>query len=58
MDSWLSFAHSGNPNHDGLPQWPTYDKKSRATFLFGKEFKIANTLFEKERVAWDGIMEI
>jgi len=58
MDSWLSFAHSGNPNHDGIPHWPTYDKKSRATLLFGKEFKIANALFEKERKAWLEIFEI
>ncbi|MFX1388353.1 MAG: carboxylesterase/lipase family protein, partial [Promethearchaeota archaeon] len=58
MDAWLSFAHSGNPNHEGLPEWPTYDKKSRATFLFGKELKISNALFEKERAAWDGIIEI
>ncbi len=58
MDAWLSFAHSGNPNHDGIPHWPAYDKKSRATLLFGKEFKIANALFDKERAAWDGILEI
>jgi para-nitrobenzyl esterase len=58
MDAWLSFAHSGNPNHDGIPHWPSYDKKSRATLLFGKEFKVTNAVFEKERRAWDGIMEI
>ncbi len=58
MDAWLSFAHSGNPNHDGIPDWPTYDKKSRATLLFGKEFKIANALFDKEREVWDGLLKI
>ncbi|MFW9973437.1 MAG: carboxylesterase/lipase family protein [Candidatus Odinarchaeota archaeon] len=58
MDVWLSFAHKGNPNHDGIPHWPSYDKNSRATFLFGKDFKVANALFEKERVAWDGILKL
>ncbi len=58
MDAWLSFTHNGNPNHDGIPNWPTYDKKSRATLLFGNELKIANALFDKEREAWNGIMEI
>jgi para-nitrobenzyl esterase len=58
MDAWLSFAHSGNPNHAEIPHWPSYDKKSRATLLFGNEFKITNALFDKERRAWDGIMEI
>jgi para-nitrobenzyl esterase len=58
MDAWLMFAHNGNPNHDGIPHWPSYDKKSRATLLFGNEIKVSNALFEKERRAWDGIMEI
>ncbi|MFX1593415.1 MAG: carboxylesterase/lipase family protein, partial [Promethearchaeota archaeon] len=58
MDAWLSFAHSGNPNHNGIPDWPTYDKKSRSTLLFGKEIKVANALFDKEREAWNRIMEI
>jgi para-nitrobenzyl esterase len=58
MDAWLAFAHNGNPNHDGIPHWPNYDKKSRATLLFGNQFKIINALFDKERKAWDQIMEI
>jgi len=56
MDSWLSFARSGNPNHNGIPNWPSYDKKSRATLLFGTELKIAHALFDKERTAWDGLL--
>jgi para-nitrobenzyl esterase len=58
MKAWLSFAHNSNPNHSAIPHWPTYDKESRATLLFGKELKIANALFDKERNAWDNIMEI
>ena len=58
MNAWLSFAHNGNPNHDGIPNWPTYDKKSRTTLIFGKEIKTANELFERERKAWEGILEI
>jgi para-nitrobenzyl esterase len=56
MDAWLSFAHNGNPNHNGIPHWSPYDKKSRAILLFGNEIKTANALFEKERRAWDGIL--
>ncbi|MFW9972622.1 MAG: carboxylesterase/lipase family protein [Candidatus Odinarchaeota archaeon] len=56
MDAWLSFAHNGNPNHNGIPHWPTYDNKTRATFLFGKELKIANALFDKERKVWNGLI--
>ena len=56
MDAWLSFARSGNPNHKGIPNWPSYDNKNRATMLFGKEFKIANALYEKERAVWEGVL--
>jgi para-nitrobenzyl esterase len=24
--AWINFAHSGNPNHAGLPQWNTYSE--------------------------------
>ncbi|MHA2330316.1 MAG: carboxylesterase/lipase family protein, partial [Candidatus Hodarchaeales archaeon] len=37
MDSWISFAKTGNPNHDGIPKWPTYDIKNRYKILFGNE---------------------
>jgi para-nitrobenzyl esterase len=32
--AWVNFARTGNPNHDGLPDWPTYKAESRATMSF------------------------
>jgi para-nitrobenzyl esterase len=29
--AWVSFARSGTPNHAGLPQWPAFTGKQRAT---------------------------
>ena len=56
MDTWLTFARTGNPNHKGIPKWPPYDAEKRSTMLMGKEFKVENAVFEKERKAWDGII--
>jgi para-nitrobenzyl esterase len=58
MDGWISFAHTGNPNHQNLPEWPPYDVKKRTTMFLGKECRIVNNVFDKEREAWDGLLEI
>ncbi len=58
MDAWINFAKSGNPNHGNLPNWPAYDIESRETMIFGEECKVEKALFDKERAAWDGLMEI
>ena len=33
-DAWIAFAKTGNPNHPGLPAWPTYDATTRAVMVF------------------------
>lgn len=58
MDAWIAFAHTGNPNHDGLPEWPSYDVEKRATMFLGKECEVVNAAFDKEREAWEGLLEI
>ncbi len=50
--AWLAFARSGNPNHQGLPGWPTYNKEERATMVFGSECKVENDPRGEERQAW------
>jgi para-nitrobenzyl esterase len=32
--AWVNFARTGNPNHNGLPNWPAYTAESRATMIF------------------------
>lgn len=34
--AWINSAHTGNPNHDGLPQWPTFSAKRPAVMVFDK----------------------
>ena len=58
MDAWISFAKTGNPNHGNIPNWLAYDIETRATMIFDEECKVGNRLFDRERVAWDGLLEI
>jgi para-nitrobenzyl esterase len=53
--AWVAFARSGNPNHKGLPNWPTYNKEKRATMIFDAECKVENDPFGEERQAWETI---
>lgn len=53
MDSWIAFAHTGNPNNKSIPKWPSYDSNSRSTIILDKELKIINDPFGTERVVWD-----
>ncbi|MCK4285560.1 MAG: carboxylesterase family protein, partial [Candidatus Lokiarchaeota archaeon] len=55
MDSWISFARNGNPNHEEIPEWAQY-RKDRATMIFGKKVKAKNDPYSKERSIWDDII--
>lgn len=35
--AWVSFARTGNPNHDGLPDWPAVMPHSVPTMIFDRE---------------------
>ncbi|MHA1254885.1 MAG: carboxylesterase/lipase family protein, partial [Promethearchaeota archaeon] len=53
MDSWISFARSGNPNHNEIPLWPTYNIDNRDTLLFGEDIKIEKDPLRTERLAME-----
>ncbi|MFW9784190.1 MAG: carboxylesterase/lipase family protein [Candidatus Heimdallarchaeota archaeon] len=52
MNAWASFAKSGNPNHKGLPEWPTYESKKRKTMIFDKNVEVWDDPLGKERELW------
>ena len=40
--AWVSFARTGNPNHNELPHWPKYTSKHRATMQFDRPCEVRN----------------
>jgi len=47
--AWLAFARTGNPNAKGVPNWPPYTTKDRATMVFDVESKVVNAFRDDER---------
>ncbi|KAK0542817.1 hypothetical protein OC845_006427 [Tilletia horrida] len=46
--AWLSFAYNRNPNTNGVPNWPAYDMKNKATMQFqGSNTTIIPDTFRK-----------
>lgn len=32
--AWAAFARTGNPNHEGLPDWPAYTAENKSVMIF------------------------
>ncbi|KKM89768.1 hypothetical protein LCGC14_1245360 [marine sediment metagenome] len=56
MDAWISFARTGNPNHENIPALPPYDLQTRATIVFDKDITIVEDPYSDERVVWDDLL--
>jgi len=52
--AWINFARTGDPNGDGLPHWPAYDKENRSTMLFNVPCRVENDPRKEERMVWKG----
>ncbi|MDE2355476.1 MAG: carboxylesterase/lipase family protein, partial [Alphaproteobacteria bacterium] len=48
--AWLAFARTGDPNGPGIPSWPPYDAKRRATLVFDLESRVIDDPFDEVRV--------
>jgi len=56
MDCWVNFAKTGNPNHQGIPQWPRYNLNNRPTMIFDKLTEVVNDPLPETRKIWDTVI--
>ena len=38
--AWISFAYTGNPNTEDLPEWPSFDRNGGATMIFDSKCEV------------------
>jgi len=54
-DAWIAFARTGNPNHSGLPRWPSYDAGNGQTMIFDDRPELKNDPDRAERALLESI---
>jgi para-nitrobenzyl esterase len=54
--SWLRFAHTGSPQHDGLPDWPAYSRWHRSTMSLAGQCTLLEDPHERARGFWGEIL--
>lgn len=55
--AWVAFARTGNPNHSGLPNWPSFNTTQRATMILDNECKVVDDPHGEERRALHAIRQ-
>jgi para-nitrobenzyl esterase len=55
MDSWIAFVRTGDPNSAGLPFWPRYDAKRRATMIFNEHIATQDDPNKATRLSYENI---
>jgi para-nitrobenzyl esterase len=49
--AWIAFAQRGDPNHPGIPAWPSYDTSDRATMRFDTTVELLHDPGRADRAA-------
>jgi len=50
--AWATFARTGNPSHDKIPQWLLYTTAERNTMFIDVQFKLVRDPYREERLYW------
>ena len=45
---WVNFITSGNPNGNGLVEWPAYDQRTEPFLEFGTSITAGTHLLQRE----------
>jgi para-nitrobenzyl esterase len=45
---WVNFAKTGNPNGEGLPDWPSFDPDAPRVMDFGDEAKVIDLPWKQQ----------
>jgi para-nitrobenzyl esterase len=53
--TWARFAHTGNPNGNGLPTWPAYSADTRSVLIINKTSRVENDPRRQERLVISSI---
>jgi len=53
--AWASFAYNSDPSHDGIPQWPPYTLRQRATMFLDARCTVVDDPYREERLLWNEI---
>lgn len=56
QDYWIRFATTGDPNTNGLPQWPKYDAKKDESMVFGEKAAVQANINKKGIDLYDQIV--
>ena len=52
---WVNFAHTGNPNGDGLAEWPRYEEESEPWLEFGADIQYVNGIRKEKLDLFDRV---
>ncbi len=48
-----AFARTGNPSHEGIGEWPAWDRDRRTTMVFGPDGGVRERPRDEELAAWE-----
>jgi para-nitrobenzyl esterase len=53
LPSWTSFARTGDPLHDGIGGWPSWEPHRRTTMVFGPRTSVVDAPRNEELAVWE-----